>query len=179
MNTSVVTPRHSKKERRYKLAKFHHLRKIPRAFAGEQIFFDRENDSNIRVSNVESMGTVSAYKSYLLKRIQFRPALGTSEADLVQLMQHCIVELKIGGDEKAIQLPFQDVPPAAGLGPNSGIPMIGSPEPRGGFDVGIIRVAGQVQWNMRLRTPGGKTLYFAEDLYLDAMIELLLDEPKG
>lgn len=134
MNTSVVTPRHSKKERRVKVAKLYHMRKVARAFSGELIFFDREDKSNVRVSNVESMGSVSAFKSLTVKRIQVRPALGTSEADIALLLQHCIFELKVDGDEKAIQLPLQDAPPAAGLGPNTGIPMIGSPEPRGSFE---------------------------------------------
>lgn len=179
MNTSVVTPRHAKKERRVKVAKLYHMRKIARAFSGEQIFFDREDKSNVRVSNVESMGAVSAFKSLTVKRIQVRPALGTSEADIALLLQHCILEMKVDSDEKAIQLPLQDAPPASGLGPNTGIPMIGSPEPRGSFDIGTVRLAGQSTWNLRIRTPGGKTLYFAEPIYLDVMLELLLDEPKG
>ena len=143
MNTSVVTPRHSKKERRVKVAKLYHMRKVARAFSGELIFFDREDKSNVRVSNVESMGSVSAFKSLTVKRIQVRPALGTSEADIALLLQHCIFELKVDGDEKAIQLPLQEAKPSH-VEPNTagGGRLMAGP----GLDNPLARVAGRWRW---------------------------------
>lgn len=167
-------PRHADKRRIQYRPKWDRQR-VP-AQASSEIQFFRNTSANRLKNNLDQAGVVSVYEAMVIKRLLFIPIYGTSEADMIELLNNSLVELHIQND-RAYELALITQQSGVGLVGGS-VPSIGEAAVGKASSIGQVVIGGGISFFIMLKFPGG-ALKTQHDIILKCQLETMNDVTMG